>query len=254
VSVPSSTYRLQIRQAFDLYAAADVCDYLATLGAGATYLSPLLPSVRGSDHGYDVIAFDIVDPQRGGIDGWTHLLVGARSRGMGVVVDIVPNHAGVSDAFQNKAWWDVLKCGRGSTHAHWFDIEWARAPILLPVLGDEFDDSQLEVVDDELRYFEHRFPLAPGTGPADGETAAEVHARQHYELVNYRRADTEQNYRRGHQPGRAAGRGRDGLRRHPRADRTLGPRRRHRRPARRPSRRAGRSAAVLHPAARARRT
>jgi (1->4)-alpha-D-glucan 1-alpha-D-glucosylmutase len=196
VSVPSSTYRLQIRQAFDLYAAADVCDYLATLGAGATYLSPLLPSVRGSDHGYDVIAFDIVDPQRGGIDGWTHLLVGARSRGMGVVVDIVPNHAGVSDAFQNKAWWDVLKCGRDSTHAHWFDIEWARAPILLPVLGDEFDDSQLEVVDDELRYFEHRFPLAPGTGPADGETAAEVHARQHYELVNYRRADTEQNYRR----------------------------------------------------------
>jgi (1->4)-alpha-D-glucan 1-alpha-D-glucosylmutase len=196
VSVPSSSYRLQIRPAFDLYAAADGCDYLATLGVGAAYLSPLLPSVRGSDHGYDVIAFDTVDPQRGGMDGWTHLLAAARSRSLAVVVDIVPNHAGVSDPFQNKAWWDVLKLGRESAYAGWFDIEWARGRLLLPVLGDGFHESQLEVADNELRYFEHRFPIAPDTGPADGETAADVHDRQHYELVNYRRADTEQNYRR----------------------------------------------------------
>jgi (1->4)-alpha-D-glucan 1-alpha-D-glucosylmutase len=196
VGIPSSSYRLQIRPGFDLYAAADVCDYLATLGADAAYLSPLLPSSRGSDHGYDVIAFDTVDPQRGGVDGWTRLLAAARARNLQVVVDIVPNHTGVADAFQNKAWWDLLKLGRGSVFSRWFDIDWTRPRLLLPVLGDDFDDSQLEVVDDELRYFEHRFPLAPHTGPADGETAAEVHARQHYELVNYRRADTEQNYRR----------------------------------------------------------
>ena len=103
-----------MRPSFDLYAAADACDYLATLGVDAAYLSPLLPSTRGSDHGYDVIAFDTIDPQRGGMDGWTHLLAAARSRGLDLVVDIVPNHAGVADAAQNRAWWDVLKLGRDS--------------------------------------------------------------------------------------------------------------------------------------------
>jgi (1->4)-alpha-D-glucan 1-alpha-D-glucosylmutase len=186
---------LQVRPEFDLYAGADACDYLATLGAGVAYLSPLLPSTRGSDHGYDVVRFDTVDQQRGGVDGWTHLLAAARSRGLGVVVDIVPNHTGVADAAQNPAWWDVLKLGRGSAYARWFDIDWSRGRVLLPVLGDEFTDDQLTVVDDELRYFEHRFPIAAGTH-RPGESGAEVHARQHYELVSFRRADTEQNYRR----------------------------------------------------------
>jgi len=108
MTVPSSSYRLQVRPSFDLYAAADVCDYLATLGAGAAYLSPLLPSAKGSDHGYDVIAFDTVDPQRGGVDGWTRFLAGARARALEVIVDIVPNHTGVADAAANRAWWDML--------------------------------------------------------------------------------------------------------------------------------------------------
>jgi (1->4)-alpha-D-glucan 1-alpha-D-glucosylmutase len=203
----TSSYRLQVRPAFDLYAAADVCDYLATLGVGVAYLSPLLPSVRGSVHGYDVVGYDTIDPQRGGVDGWTHLLAAARARNVAVVVDIVPNHTGVSDPVQNEAWWDVLKLGRGSPYARWFDIDWSGGRLLLPVLGDDFDDSQLEIVDDalpvdplasvaELRYFEHRFPLAPDTGPGADDSPADVHARQHYQLVNYRRADTEQNYRR----------------------------------------------------------
>ncbi len=196
MTVPHSSYRLQIRSSFDLYAAADVCDYLATLGAGAAYLSPLLPSARGSDHGYDVVAFDTVDPQRGGMDGWTRLLAGARSRGLPVVVDIVPNHTGVADPVENKAWWDVLRLGPGSIYARWFDIDWSRGRLLLPVLGDDFGPEQLEVVGDELHYFEHRFPLAVGTQPDRGESASQVHARQHYELVSWRRADTDQNYRR----------------------------------------------------------
>jgi (1->4)-alpha-D-glucan 1-alpha-D-glucosylmutase len=102
----------------------------------------------------------------------------------------------VADAHENPAWWDVLRLGRASEHARWFDIEWSGGRILLPVLGDEFDPAELAVVDDELRYYEHRFPIAPGTGPQPGESAADVHDRQHYQLVNYRRADTEQNYRR----------------------------------------------------------
>jgi (1->4)-alpha-D-glucan 1-alpha-D-glucosylmutase len=194
--VPTSSYRLQVRPSFDLYAAADACDYLATLGVGAAYLSPLLPSVRGSEHGYDVVGYDAIDPQRGGIDGWTRMLVAARSRNVGLVIDIVPNHTGVSDPAQNKAWWDVLKLGRGSAYACWFDIDWTRGRLLLPVLGADFRADQLSIVDDELRYFEHRFPIAPETGPAPGESAADVHTRQHYELVDHRRADSELNYRR----------------------------------------------------------
>jgi (1->4)-alpha-D-glucan 1-alpha-D-glucosylmutase len=191
--VISSTYRLQIRPSFDLHAAADLCDYLATLGVGATYLSPLLPAARGSDHGYDVVRFDTVDPARGGTDGWTRLLAAARARGLQIVVDIVPNHAGVATPAENPAWWNVLQYGRRSDYACWFDIDWTRGRILLPVLGDDFDPGELTIEHGELRYYEHRFPIAPGT---DGGSPAEVADRQHYELVNFRRADTDQNYRR----------------------------------------------------------
>lgn len=193
---PTSTYRLQVRPSFSLYAAAISCDYLATLGAGAVYLSPLLPSERGSDHGYDVVAYDSIDSQRGGLDGWTRLLAGARSRALQVIVDIVPNHTGVGDARQNAAWWDVLRFGQESEFARWFDIDWSAGRVLIPILGDDFSPSQLEIVDDELHYFEHRYPVAPGTGLAAGGEATDVHDRQHYQLVDYRRADTEQNYRR----------------------------------------------------------
>src|ERR1700712_5284577 len=112
-----STHRLQIPPGFALHAAADVCDYLATLGVDAVYLSPILPSSKGSDHGYDVVAFDRIDPARGGMDGWTRLLASARSRGLSIVVDIVPNHSGVAIPSENTAWWDVLRHGRASAFA-----------------------------------------------------------------------------------------------------------------------------------------
>ncbi|HJQ42348.1 MAG TPA: malto-oligosyltrehalose synthase [Jatrophihabitantaceae bacterium] len=193
---PSSTVRLQIRATFDLDAAAAVCEYLARLGAGAVYLSPLLPSAAGSDHGYDVVAYDTVDAARGGPGAWQHFLEAARTHDLQVIVDIVPNHTGVADAAENRAWWDVLRLGRDSPYEHWFDIDWSVGPILLPVLGDAFVPDELTVVGDELRYYEHRFPIAPGTGLQPDESAADVAARQHYRLGNYRLADTEQNYRR----------------------------------------------------------
>jgi (1->4)-alpha-D-glucan 1-alpha-D-glucosylmutase len=194
--LPDSTYRLQVRASFDLHAAADVCDYLATLGVGAAYLSPLLRAARGSDHGYDVVGFDAIDPARGGGDGWTRFVAAARSRGLQLVVDIVPNHTGVADATENTAWWSLLRLGRSSPYADWFDVDWSRGRLLLPVLGDAFTPDELSVVGDELHYYDNRFPLAPGTEARDGDSAADVHARQHYELVNFRRADAEQNYRR----------------------------------------------------------
>jgi (1->4)-alpha-D-glucan 1-alpha-D-glucosylmutase len=193
MAVPSSTYRLQINAEFSLADAAALCDYLADLGVGAVYCSPLLAAACGSAHGYDVVDHSHIDAARGGSQGWRALLAAARGHGLGVVVDIVPNHMGIEDAAQNAAWWDVLRLGRESAYAPWFDIEWSQGRLQLPVLGDDFNASQLEVVDQQVRYFDHRFPLAPNTGAGP---ASEVHARQAYELVNFRRADTDLNYRR----------------------------------------------------------
>ncbi|NED94055.1 malto-oligosyltrehalose synthase [Phytoactinopolyspora alkaliphila] len=194
---PSSTYRLQISPDFALADAARVLHHLDRLGVGAVYCSPLLQSADGSGHGYDVVDVTRVDEARGGEDGWRAFLSAARGLGLGVVVDIVPNHLGVAGAVENPAWWDVLRHGRNSRYAAWFDIEWARGRILLPVLGPDADPAtDLTVADGELCYFEHRFPLAPGTGPGPADSPADVHDRQHYQLVDSRRADTDQNYRR----------------------------------------------------------
>ena len=191
-SVPSSTYRLQIQRDFTLADAADLVDYLADLGAGAVYLSPLLRSTPGSAHGYDTVDVTRIDPDRGGEEGLEAVFAAAEARGLGVVIDIVPNHLGVEVPAVNPPWWDVLQHGRESAYAHWFDIDWSRPRILLPVLGD---DAVLSVEDGELRYYEHRFPLAPGSW-SEGEDAETVHARQHYELVHHSRGNRELNYRR----------------------------------------------------------
>ncbi|HEU5270629.1 MAG TPA: alpha-amylase family glycosyl hydrolase, partial [Jatrophihabitans sp.] len=191
---PSSTYRLQIRPRFTLQSAAAVTDYLRELGAGAVYLSPILQATAGSDHGYDITSHARVDPERGGEPGRLALVEAARAQQLAVVVDIVPNHMGVADPAQNEAWWQLLRHGRESDYAGWFDIDWRAGDgkVLLPVLGGE---AELTIADGELRYHEHRFPIAPGTA-GDGADPATVHDRQHYRLVDYRRADTEQNYRR----------------------------------------------------------
>ncbi|MEI5585219.1 MULTISPECIES: malto-oligosyltrehalose synthase [unclassified Agromyces] len=198
---PRSTYRLQVRPSFDLHDAASVVDYLDALGADWVYLSPILPSRAGSDHGYDVVAHDRVDEARGGESGFEALADAAHARGRGVLVDIVPNHVGVADAAQNPGWWSLLQLGPGSPYADAFDVDWALTGgrVRLPVLGGTADeaaaDGDLRIEHGELRYFEHRFPLAPGTA-GDGADALTVHARQHYELVNWQRADAELNYRR----------------------------------------------------------
>ncbi|HEX8508017.1 MAG TPA: alpha-amylase family glycosyl hydrolase, partial [Propionibacteriaceae bacterium] len=194
---PSSTYRLQIRESFTLHDAAELVDYLDELGADAVYLSPILTSTAGSDHGYDTVDVSQVDPRRGGEQGWQALRSRAEAAGLKIVVDIVPNHLGVADASQNPQWWDVLKHGRESQYANWFDIDWSRGSIVLPVLGDPEPGGEVQLVveGDELHYYEHRFPLAPGSA-APGDDPHEVHARQHYELVHWTRGNSEINYRR----------------------------------------------------------
>ncbi|MEV4121983.1 malto-oligosyltrehalose synthase [Micromonospora sp. NPDC049645] len=191
---PRATYRIQVRPGFDLDATAAIVDYLDALGVSHLYSAPLLTATPGSQHGYDVVDHRAVNPELGGEAARQRLLRALRDRQLGLVVDIVPNHAGVAVPPANPPWWDVLRRGRDSAYADWFDIDWGRGRLLLPVLADDeaaLDD--LKVVDGELRYHEHRFPIADGTG--DG-SAAQVHDRQHYQLVSWRRGDAELTYRR----------------------------------------------------------
>jgi (1->4)-alpha-D-glucan 1-alpha-D-glucosylmutase len=211
---PRSTYRLQIHEGFDLNAAAELTDYIAALGADWVYLSPILQAEKGSNHGYDVTDHSLVDPDRGGDAGLRAFSEAARKRDLGVLVDIVPNHVGVATPVQSVWWWDVLEKGRASRYAEAFDIDWdfGGGKLRIPVLGDddpadeggELGKLTLRTVEDgagssalRLFYYDTVYPIAEGTAPqgVDSDPIA-VHAAQSYELVNWRRADAELNYRR----------------------------------------------------------
>ena len=143
-----STYRLQLRgDAFTFADAENLLDYLDELGVSHLYLSPILTAAEGSTHGYDVTDPTAVSAALGGRDGLARLSAAAQSRGMGLVVDIVPNHVGVDKPEQNPWWWDVLKHGRDSTYARFFDIDWDTGDgrIVLPLLGSDDDVAGLVV-------------------------------------------------------------------------------------------------------------
>ncbi|MEV4688547.1 malto-oligosyltrehalose synthase [Microbacterium sp. LWH3-1.2] len=198
---PRSTYRLQIRQSFTLDDAAVLQQYLSDLGADWVYLSPILTASEGSDHGYDVVDPTTVDPARGGRRALERASRVFHDAGLGILVDIVPNHVGVARAEQNAWWWDVLAHGPASRHAAAFDIDWAfgGGRVRLPVLGEDVgaaaSSGALRVEGGELRYYDHRYPLAPGSA-AVGDDVLDVHDRQHYELMDWRREAYDLNYRR----------------------------------------------------------
>jgi len=199
----TSTYRLQLRgphadphgREFGFAQAAELVSYLAELGVSHLYLSPIFAAAPESNHNYDVIDPTVVNPELGGIDGLRLLARAAHDAGLGLVVDIVPNHLGVEVPRRNRWWWDVLKHGRASDYAHFFDIDWATdngagGKIALPVLGapGDTDALKLEHIDGEdvLTYYDHVFPLAPSSYAALSDDPAAVHERQHYRLEFWR--------------------------------------------------------------------
>ncbi|MCO8273060.1 malto-oligosyltrehalose synthase [Actinoplanes sp. TRM 88003] len=191
---PSGTYRVQVRPEFPLKTTAELSDYLADLGVSHLYTAPLLTATPGSEHGYDVVDHSQVNPALGGSNGLRDLSDALKGAGLGLVVDIVPNHAGIAVPAANPTWWDVLRRGQASEFSDFYDIDWSRGRLLIPTLADSPDAlDDLRVEDGELRYFDKRFPIADGTGEG---TPREVHDRQHYELVNWTRGDSELNYRR----------------------------------------------------------
>jgi (1->4)-alpha-D-glucan 1-alpha-D-glucosylmutase len=189
-----STYRLQLRGessgfGFTLADAEGLLDYLDDLGVTHVYLSPIMTAARGSSHGYDVTDPTTVSAELGGPDGLARLAAAARARGMGLVVDIVPNHVGIDQPQQNPWWWDVLRHGRASQYATFFDIDWDLddGRIVLPILGSDDDVADLKVDGELLRLGDLALPIAPGTGEGSGaDDGARVHDRQHYRLVGWK--------------------------------------------------------------------
>lgn len=184
-----STYRLQLRGPGGAVRTFDdverLLGYFDALGISHLYLSPILTAVAGSGHGYDVTDPTTVADDLGGPEGLARLAAAARTRGMGLIVDIVPNHVGVEVPAQNRWWWDVLRHGASSPYAHYFDIDWYldAGRIVLPVLDSGQDLAALVSDGDTLALGGLTLPIAPGTGAG---TPTEVLARQHYRLVDWR--------------------------------------------------------------------
>ncbi|UYN82993.1 MAG: malto-oligosyltrehalose synthase [Microcella sp.] len=207
--LPLSTYRVQVSAGFTLDQVAGLADYVHALGADWVYLSPVLQSTRGSTHGYDVVDHSVVDAERGGAEGLGRAVAAAREHGLGVLVDIVPNHVGVEDPRQNNWWWQLLRTGQTGPMAEAFDVDWqfGGGRIRLPVLGDDLPTviaaGHITLLADAVRVYETEYPLAEGSaddvealaaaGPAELRRVLE---RQHYEFVQWTRADAELNYRR----------------------------------------------------------
>lgn len=187
VREPLATYRIQLGGAMDFAGVARVVQHIAALGVSHLYLSPIGAATKGSTHGYDWVPPARVSEILGGIDGLHALRRTASAHGLGIIVDIVPNHTGVADVRQNPWFEDLLRHGRASRFADWFDVDYAtdngaEGRIALPVLGSEADLDALTVDAGWLRVHDRAFPIAPGTG---GGTAKSVHARQHYRLVAF---------------------------------------------------------------------
>ena len=218
---PSSTYRLQLHPGFDFDAAAAVASYLAGLGISHVYSSPYLQAAKGSSHGYDVVDHSRVNVELGGEEGHQRFCRTLGENRLGQVLDIVPNHMSIAGR-DNRWWWDVLRQGRRSRYAGYFDVDWnspepkLRGKVLMPILGDHYgrvlDAGDLKLVREPdglvLRYFEHELPIdpesvagidldgAPERLAADPEALHQLLERQNYRLASWRTAGHDLDYRR----------------------------------------------------------
>jgi (1->4)-alpha-D-glucan 1-alpha-D-glucosylmutase len=204
-----ATYRLQFRNGMDFDRAAALVPYFAGLGISHLYASPIMEAVPGSTHGYDVADHGRFDESLGGLDGFVRMSDALKANGLGLILDIVPNHMAAS--VHNPWWRDVLRYGRNSRYADYFDIDWSAPRLTLPVLGRPYGEvleaGELSAVYESdgwwLSYFDHRFPLDPAT-VADMSADAQpnldavhrLHEAQAYRLAYWRLARDGLSYRR----------------------------------------------------------
>ena len=206
--VPTATYRLQVHAGFGFDAAAEHTAYLASLGVSHLYLSPVLQAAPGSMHGYDVLDHTRISEEAGGREAFQRLVTACREAGLGIVVDVVPNHMTVPEPTHlNAPFWSLLRDGRRSPYAGWFDVDWVAEEqrILMPVLGGTVEQAiergDVTLADDGgptghewvLRHYGDEFPVAPGTETLPLHELVEAQA---YRLSSWREAGEALNYRR----------------------------------------------------------
>ncbi|MCQ0986756.1 malto-oligosyltrehalose synthase [Jiella marina] len=170
-----ATYRLQFREGMDFRTATGLAPYFAKLGTSHLYASPIFAASEGSTHGYDVTDYNALEEGLGGIADFVGMSDALASADLGLVIDFVPNHMGVSPA--NHWWEDVLRWGAESRYAQTFDIAWEAEKILVPVLAKPYGDA-LEAGDLSVRLDERAAALrfdASGYGlPIDPRTYGHV--------------------------------------------------------------------------------
>ncbi len=176
--IPIATYRLQLSREFTLGQATAIAGYAQELGVSDFYCSPIFLSTPGSTHGYDVNDYRRIDPELGGRTALEKFHAELSARGMGLLLDFVPNHMGINGPGLLNTWWrDVLENGEHSRHARFFDIDWSaggeggRPQVLVPVLGDQYgrvlEDGGLALTCEAgglaIALGEMRFPVSPRT-------------------------------------------------------------------------------------------
>lgn len=168
-----ATYRIQLHKDFTLLHAAELVPYLARLGIDCLHTSPTLKASAGSQSGYDVVDPSVINPELGGQEAHEALTQALHNHHMVRMVDLVPNHMAIAGG--DNPWWDdVLRHGRSSHHASWFDVDWEAdgetpSQILLPALHDQFgrvlEAGEFSVVRTggsfRLNYRDHSYPLEP---------------------------------------------------------------------------------------------
>ena len=207
-TVPTATYRLQVHAGFGFDAAAEHTAYLASLGVSHLYLSPVLQPAPGSVHGYDVLDHTRISEEAGGREAFQRLVTACREAGLGIIVDVVPNHMTVPEPTHlNAPFWSLLRDGRRSPYAGWFDVDWVAEEqrILMPVLGGTVEQAlergDVTLADDGgptghewvLRHYGDEFPVAPGTETLPLDELVDAQA---YRLSSWREAGEALNYRR----------------------------------------------------------
>ena len=184
-----ASYRLQLQPDFGFAEAEALLPYLQRLGISHLYLSPITEAREGSMHGYDVVDHNEVRAAYGGREGLDQLLAAATEHELEIILDWVPNHAGVGPG--NVAWQDVLAHGPYSPHADTFDIDWyplkpeLSGKVHLPFLGSSYgealdgDELGLDYEDGRFyaTYYDNRFALSPATYDAILDTALSRYER-----------------------------------------------------------------------------
>lgn len=187
---PVATYRLQFHRGFRFEDARRLVAYLYDLGITHCYASPVLKARAGSAHGYDITDHNAINPEIGSEQDFRELVSELKSRGMGLVLDIVPNHMGVGHG-TNPWWQDVLENGESSKFADFFDIDWyplkaeLRGKVLLPILsdqyGEELEQGHIVLHHDRgrffMKYYDKHLPVDPQTVPLIFEPLGDLRAR-----------------------------------------------------------------------------